>query len=123
MRHFAIALTFVLAIAGCGGGDDRPDRAEWRADWDATKELVPTVEAIEEDGEDICGDVLGEVRARREVLLPTPFDTVDPTVDEWIALVEGIGLDCPDDAEELDQRLGEIQSLTAEIDRRTEVDR
>lgn len=122
MRHFAIALALVLAIAGCGGGD-RPDRSEWRADWDATKELVPTVEAIEGGGEDVCGDVLGEVRAQREVLLPTPFETVDSAVDEWVALVEGIGLDCPDDAEELDQRVAEIESLTAEIDRRTGVDR
>ncbi len=115
-RTAAIILAMALAIAACGSDDDRPTAAEWRPVWDAARALVPSEAEIAEAGEEVCGSFLGEVRASREDLLPTPREVLDGSVRDWIAEAESIGLDCPDPGDDLSERLGDLAVLAAEVD-------
>lgn len=116
MRQFVTACALVVVVAACGGSDDRPSTEAWSSDWIETRDLLPGEAAIAEGGEEVCGDMLGHVRAQREELLPAPSQALDDLVDEWVALVEGLGLDCPEDGDELAQRLATVDALTQEID-------
>ena len=63
----------------------------------------------------MCGDFLGEVRERRDGLLPTPDEALDEIVREWIAEAEALGLDCEREGD-LTDRLDELDRLADEID-------
>lgn len=88
--------------------------------WTSTRDLVPDAAGFLEGGEDLCGEVLGEVRARREELLPTPTETLDELVKEWVTDVEGLSLDCPNDRDEVDERLATIDVLRDAVNTATE---
>lgn len=109
-------LAGALIIGACGGSEDRPTAAEWRPDWDSTRVLVPTADRLEAGGVDLCGELLGEVRSRREELLPTPSKPTDDAFILWVEQAEALGLDCVDDTEDLDTRLDEITDLADQVD-------
>lgn len=106
----------VAVLAACGGDDDRPSTTQWSADWEPIRDEVPDGPTLRAGGEELCGELLGDIRAHREVLLPSPSEAVDDLFQEWLGLVEGVMLDCPHDADDLDERLGPIQDLTRKID-------
>lgn len=106
----------VVVLAACGGNEERPTVASWRPEWEAARDLVPDAETLREEGVDVCGSFLGEVRSRREELLPSPSEVVDDVFAEWIEQAESLGLDCVDDSEDLDARLADIEDLADRID-------
>lgn len=115
----AVLLATVVAagtVGACSADNENLDGVAWESRWRDTAELVPTRADIDEEGEDLCGDFLGEVRDRRTELVPTPYEVLDETVREWFAKTEALGLDCGDDADTLDELLSDIDVLTAEID-------
>ncbi len=118
LRVLGAALAVALVLPACG--DDEPDRPSfgaWLPDWQQTRTLEPTLEEAEAGGTDVCGEFLGEVRAQREVLLPTPAEGLDAPVEEWIEEAETIGLDCDregelaDNLEDLTRRADSIDAL------------
>ena len=111
-----LVLVGSLALGGCGEeASDRPALTEWQPEWLGTRDLVPSAGRIEDDGAAVCGDFLGEVRERRDGLLPTPDPTLDDSVDKWIADAEALGLDCEREGD-LTERLDELERLASEID-------
>lgn len=115
LRILAIASVAVLVPTACGG-DDRPSVAEWRRIWDEARGLVPEPEELVDDGEDECGEALGELRARRERLVDTPRPVLEDSVSEWVGAVEGLLLECPHEEEEVAERFEEIRVLRAEVE-------
>ncbi len=117
MRIVNAALVTVLVVAGaCSGSTGRPTAAEWTPGWESARALLPSADAIEADGTELCGDFLGEVRSRREELLPAPDEPVDEAFLAWIEQAEALGLDCEDDSENLDDRVEEIEQLGERVD-------
>lgn len=112
----AVAVAVTLLLAACGDDDPRPAASEWRPTWQTTRDLVPSATTIAEEGEDVCGDLLGELRASREELLPSPRPVIDDSVSDWLAAAEGIALDCPDAEDDLAERLDDLEVLGAEVD-------
>lgn len=110
------AVLAIVSLAACDSGDDRPGTAQWRQEWEATTALVPESDEVLDDGQDVCGEFLGEVRARREDLLPTPKRALDDTVTAWLSKAEAIGLDCGDDEEILRDRLEDLDVLASQVD-------
>jgi hypothetical protein len=109
----ALAVPALFAMAGCG--DDRPDEAAWEAEWDEARAIVPTADEFATGGDALCDELTGEMRERLPRLTPTPSDALDDVVAAWIEHAEGIAFDCPTGAQ-LDERLAELDVLTAEVD-------
>lgn len=106
----------VLAACSSGGGPSRPDLATWRQRWDAARQLVPDASTFFGDGEQVCGDALGQLRTVREELSTTPLETLDASVEQWLTEAEGILLDCPHQRAEVTRRLRELDALGSQID-------
>lgn len=112
----ALVLAAGPSLLACSSEADRPSRAAWEARWQSTRTLVPEAEEVLAEGEEVCGSFLGEVRSRREDLLPAPTEVLDDTVSAWLADAEAVGLDCADDEEQLRQRLDDLEVLESQID-------
>lgn len=116
-RRLVVGAACAVLLVACSSEPDRPSDAAWTPTWEQTRDLVPTAETLVDEGEARCESVLGEVRAAREDLVPTPSEVLDDTVDDWISRVESVMFDCPvDDADDLRDRLHDIDVVTAEID-------
>lgn len=113
-RRHLTAIGVLLLAGACG--DDRPSDAEWRAVWDEERDALPAADALLTGGEELCGDLLGRLRVDLPALLPTPTEALDDAVEAWIRHAESIAFDCPDDRDDLDERLDELDVLAAEID-------
>ncbi|HUW01721.1 MAG TPA: hypothetical protein VMW08_05175 [Acidimicrobiales bacterium] len=106
---FVTALALSVVVAACGGGEgesERPDVATWEAAWTPLVEAVPAPPA----DRDACESYLASIRAERENVFPSPSESLDSTVTEWIDKAEQLTFDCDEDAyaEEFDQ-LGVIE--------------
>lgn len=112
----ALVLAAASSMLACGADDDRPSRAAWEARWESTKALVPEAEEVLDEGEEVCGPFLGDIRSRRDDLLPAPTEVLDETVSAWLADAEAVGLDCAADEEQLRQRLDDLEVLESQID-------
>lgn len=117
----AVAAALPIGLAACGDDDDRPTGDDWEPTWLSTQAIVPTDEEIVAEREDVCGPALGELRASREELLPSPSPAIDELVTEWLAEAEGLALDCPTDADERGAYLGDLDQLGAQITSALEV--
>lgn len=112
----ALLVAIGLVFGACGEeAADRPAVTEWQPQWLGSRDLPPSPERIADDGTEVCGDFLGEVRERRDGLLPTPDEALDEVVREWIAEAEALGLDCEREGD-LTERLDELERLADEID-------
>lgn len=109
-------LALSVPVAGCGSDDERPTRAAWEQEWDDTRALIPDAAAFSDGSTDRCGELLGEVRARREELTPSPNEVIDDAFTDWVQQAEALGLDCPGEAEEVDERLRELDNLADLVD-------
>lgn len=116
-----MAAVLPIGLAACGDDDDRPTGADWEPAWLSTQALVPDDDEIEDEREDVCGPALGELRASRDQVLPSPSPAIDELVTEWLAEAEGLALDCPDDQEERGAYLGDLDRLAAQITAALEV--
>lgn len=108
-------MAVVLLVAACGG-DDRPSDAEWRVEWERQRDLVPDADEFLAGGADLCGDLVGRFREDLPALQPTPTEALDGAVDDWTADAESIAFDCPDDRDELTERLEILDEIAVEVD-------
>lgn len=106
----------VVSAAACGGADARPEASTWRPTWVARQALVPDAQTILDGGADLCGERLGTFRSEMPALRPTPSETTDSSIDEWIALTETIVFECSDDAVILGEQLDRLDAIAAEVD-------
>lgn len=110
-----VVVVTIVAAVGCSD-DDRPSDSAWTEVWVAQRDSVPGADAFIEGGEEMCSDLLGDLRVGREELLPTPADSLDDAVHAWIDHAESIAFECPDDPEELDEGLHDLDVIAAEVD-------
>lgn len=112
-----IVLAGLLSLGACGDEDpDRPTATSWTPRWEAVRDLVPTAEQIDDDdGTQLCGEFLGDVRERREDLSPTPDPALDQLVQTWVSEAEALGLDCEREGD-LEERLATLEGLADDID-------
>ncbi len=122
MRKLAtIVLVMVTLVAACGdGGPDRPALTAWQPAWLGLRDLLPDPDRIEDDGVEVCSKFLGEVRARRAGVIPTPDPSLDDPVTEWVAEAETVGLDCEREGD-LAKRLADLDMRAEEIDARIDL--
>lgn len=122
MRRLVMsALALLLVAAACGESDaDRPAASAWQPAWLGLRDLVPEADAIEDDGVEVCSRFLGEVRERRNDVLPTPDPSLDEPVEEWVAEAETVGLDCEREGD-LAERLADLEQRGDEIDARIDL--
>lgn len=113
--RFAIAVV-VFALASCTSDADEPADAAWLPVWEAERALVDDIAADVASGDERCNELLGDLRASRETLLPTPNEVLDESVESWLALAESLAFDCPSDADEVVERVHDLEVLRAEID-------
>jgi hypothetical protein len=116
VRAAAILTTVALSIASGCGGDDRPSDADWAVTWERERALVPTVDELLDGGRRLCDDLVGEYRESMPRLTPTPSDTLDDAVQEWVEEAESLVFECPDDTVEIEARLADLDVLATEID-------
>lgn len=101
---------------GACGGDDRPTVADWQAEWLIDRSLVPTEDQVVSGGKELCDELVGEFRDEFGGLTPSPVESLDATVEDWVQLTESLVFDCPhDDESDLAHRYAEIQILNDEI--------
>jgi hypothetical protein len=110
-----VALSVVALIAGCGG-DDRPSDADWAIEWEREQALVPSAAELADGGRPLCDELVGEYRESMTRLTPTPSETLDDAVEAWVDHAESIVFECPAEPAAIEQRLGELDVLAAEID-------
>ena len=118
VRSLLVAVTASLVImTACGSGDGRPSDETWRPVWEAQRDSVPDAGVFVDRGEDVCGELVGDLRSGREDLLPTPTEGLDDPVHAWLNHAESIAFDCPsDDPDRLRERLHDLDVLAAEVD-------
>ena len=118
LRFLLAAVTVSLVIVtACGSGDGRPSDEAWGAVWRAQRDSVPEAGVFVDRGEDLCGELVGDLRSGREDLLPTPTEGLDDPVHAWLSHAESIAFDCPvDDPDRLRERLHDLDILAAEVD-------
>lgn len=93
--------SLALLLAGCLG-TARPDTAEWLPKWEAVVDLVPDRQDLgDPPDENLCQTTLAAIRDQSEELLPTPTQTVDDLVEEWVAVAEAAFFECPPAGEEI----------------------
>lgn len=117
LRSISLAAACFLLVAACEG-ESRPSAHEWRPAWESARQLVPDAATVEEEGAELCGEFLGEVRQQRDEMTPAPNDAIGDAFKAWAEEAESLGLDCGSDTEEdLDERIGEIDELADQVDR------
>lgn len=113
---WATAAVLAVSATACGGADARPAASAWSPTWVERQALVPDAQTILDGGEELCGERLGTFRTEMPALRPTPSESIDSAIDEWIALTETIVFECSDDAAVLDEQLGRLDAIAAEVD-------
>lgn len=118
MKTARIAIAIIASLlAACGSSSSRPSDDAWARVWELQRDLVPDAQVFVDQGEELCGRLVGELRSGRQELLPTPTEAQDDAVSGWISHAESIAFDCPtDDPDRLRTRLHDLQVRTAEID-------
>ena len=116
LARLVLGVALVAVLTGCGSDDERPTRAAWEQAWDGARDLVPEPSAAAEISADRCGELLGEVRSRREELTPAPNEVIDDAFTDWVQQAEALGLDCPDEGEDVEGRLRELDNLADLVD-------
>lgn len=104
----------LILLAGCGS--DRPGVEEWRADWQTQRDSLPGADAFMEAGRSGCDDLLGRLRLELDELRTTPSEEVDGEFEAWAARAESLAFECPDDRDEVSDRLDELDVLAQSID-------
>lgn len=105
-----------LVLVACGDDEpNRPSLAAWAPAWAEVRALEPSVEQAEAGGTDVCGEFLGQVRDRRQDVLPTPDPSLDGPTEAWIEEAETVGLDC-DREGDLVANLEDLQRRADAID-------
>ena len=117
LRPVLAAVALTVFVAGCDSGDGRPSDEAWGVVWEVQRASVPAAGGFIDRGEDLCGELVGDLRSARKDLLPTPIEALDGPVDAWLSHAESIAFDCPtDDPDRLRGRLHELDVLAAEVD-------
>ncbi len=106
----------LLLAASCGGDNDRPSDAAWEQTWELQRGLIPPIDELVAGDTAFCDDLDGRARTALPTLLPTPDESLDKTVQDWIDHAETIAYECPHDRDELVQSLHRLEVLASEID-------
>ena len=106
----------MLSVVACSGNGDRPSSTTWRDVWESRQALVPNAEAILDQGEELCGELIGVFRSDMPALLPAPTEALDAAVGDWIRHAETIVFECSTDGDELADRFETLAVLSAEVD-------
>lgn len=106
----------VVLLAGCGGGSERPSDEAWQEIWDRERASIPDADTIIAGGIELCAQLLGELRIELPELRPTPTEALDEPVAAWVAHVETIAFECPQERADLTDKLRTLDLLTAEIE-------
>ncbi len=118
-RPAAIALVLLVAsLSACS--NSRPTVDEWLPLWDQAVALIPSqAELGDPPSEDLCEQVLVNLREVSVDLALTPEETLDAAVDAWIGVAEQAFFECPPEEGEisnLDEAYEEMAQLQTEID-------
>lgn len=114
--HRALAIVVVIGISVAACGSDRPDVAVWEATWAAAGVTVQTGRQFPRPiPDEVCEDVLAQLRDARPQLLPAPDRTLDRAVREWLQLAEDAFFECPPD-DGFEATFAELDRLRAEVD-------
>jgi hypothetical protein len=114
-----VLLSMIIAaglLVGACADDSRPKISEWQAQWESIRDSVPDAATIEEEGAEVCGTFLGEVREKRDELTPAPTATAEEAFTTWAEEAETLGLDCESGTTDLDEQLARIDGLADRVD-------
>lgn len=111
-----ICVALVVFLSACGGGSERPSDSAWQDTWDRQRAAIPDADTIMAGGIELCAELLGDLRISLPELRPTPTEALDGPVAAWVAHVETIAFECPQDEPELAEQLRTLDLLTAEIE-------
>jgi hypothetical protein len=118
-RRWAWLLVAMLILMGCASAD-RPDPATWRQSWMRMIALIPELEDLGSPPEqEICQEILADVRDGTSSLLPAPSTTVDDLVAEWVSVAETAFFECPPrehDFQSLDDVYAELDRIEESIE-------
>lgn len=118
IRLVLVVLVAAVAVAACGR-EPRPDVATWRARWEEARALVPPAEALQPPDDQVCEDVLVDLRATRPDLSPAPDDVLEESMVAWITFAESTFFECFDDdigADSVEVAYGRLDQLADEVD-------
>ena len=91
------AVALIIVLIGCASCKDasRPALADWEPTW---RELSSRVHTSARAGESIsaadCESLLAAARQAGAELLPSPDQTLQTAVEDWVVLGESIGASC-----------------------------
>lgn len=111
-----MTLTLLAGTAGCSSDGDRPADADWVRRWEEARQLIPDAQTIIDGGSEFCDELNGRLRVELPELLPSPSESLDEAVSQWVAQAEDISFECPRDQSVLTSRLTTLETLAAEVD-------
>lgn len=111
----SLIIAAALLLTACGD-DSRPRIDEWQARWESIRDLAPDAATIADEGTEVCGTFLGEVREQRDELTPAPTEAAEEAFGAWAEEAETLGLECEGGATDLDRQLARIDRLAARVD-------
>lgn len=103
-----------IVLSACAGG--RPTFDEWLPLWEHAVGAIPTEEVVvSATSQALCESTLADLRVHQGSLVPTPRDSIDDTVRDWIEVAERIFFECPP-VGGFSQSYAELRRLATEID-------
>lgn len=114
-----LVIAVMLILTGCTSAD-RPDLGIWRQSWEQMTAVVPEREALGTlPRQEICQEVLADLRDGTSTVVPAPSNTVEDLVHEWISVAETAFFECPPrehDFESMDDAYAELDRIEESIE-------
>lgn len=112
-----IACLMVLALVLSACSDPRPAADSWVDEWNQAKTLVPQASSVADDMSPIvCDQVLTALREDTDSLFPTPTQSLDDQVEQWLEIAKGAFFECPPASGGFAAAYEELDRLVAGID-------
>jgi hypothetical protein len=93
-RWLSVVVAAVI-LAACGG-EEAPSLEDWKQEWLAFRDLVPTQQELgPSPTQEQCDEILVAIRQRAPELVPAPDPTLEGAVKDWIVIAENMFFECP----------------------------